>query len=120
MDAIVKAHERLEKKANLKKGIQDVQEIIDKLKTARRTVQAGIKSLLFHKHFRTATQSKHTLIPRLHLDPGIEAITLAKLQAPIKQSFDKVNEDLIEITKGLNAYSKALEKVGTSYEQIQA
>ena len=36
---------------------------------------------------------------------------MAKLQTPIKQSFEKVTEDLTEITKGLNAYSKAMEKV---------
>ena len=41
MEAITKAHERLEKKANLKRGIDDVQEIIDRLKAARQTVEAG-------------------------------------------------------------------------------
>jgi len=35
---------------------------------------------------------------------------MAKLQNPVKTSFEKVNDDLKEIHSGLNKYSKALEK----------
>jgi hypothetical protein len=38
-------------------------------------------------------------------------MTLAKLQNPVKQSFDRVNDDLKKIHSGLNKYSKALDKV---------
>lgn len=45
------------------------------------------------------------------LDPGAASITLAKLQNPVKQSFDQINNDLKEVYKGLGNYSKALDKV---------
>ena len=38
-------------------------------------------------------------------------MTLAKLQNPVRQAFDKVGNDLKEIHKGLGEYSKALERV---------
>jgi len=38
-------------------------------------------------------------------------MTLAKLQNPIKQSFNSLNDDLKEINSRLSKYSKALEKV---------
>lgn len=61
MEAIVKAHERLEKKANLKRGIQDVQEIIDKLKTARRTVEAGTSRNTDSEHGVPYTSDPHAV-----------------------------------------------------------
>lgn len=44
-------------------------------------------------------------------DPDSASITLAKLQNPVKQSFDAINDDLKEIYKGLGNYGKALDKV---------
>lgn len=44
-------------------------------------------------------------------DHSIASLTLAKLQNPVKQSFDAVNSDLKEIHKVLGDYSKALDKV---------
>ncbi|KAI9658449.1 MAG: hypothetical protein M1829_006804 [Trizodia sp. TS-e1964] len=44
-------------------------------------------------------------------DPNSAAITMAKLQNPFKQSFDKVNDSLKVINKGLNRYEKALDKM---------
>lgn len=38
-------------------------------------------------------------------------MTLAKLQAPAKHSFEKVNEDLKEVHQALGKYGKALDKV---------
>lgn len=38
-------------------------------------------------------------------------MTLAKAQAPVKQSFEKVNEDLKEVHQALGKYGKALDKV---------
>lgn len=39
-------------------------------------------------------------------------MTLAKLQNPVKSSFDVINDSLKETHSGLNKYSKALDKVG--------
>jgi len=44
------------------------------------------------------------------LDPKIASVALAKLQNPVKQSFDSVNTDLKEVYKALGNYSKALDK----------
>lgn len=45
------------------------------------------------------------------LDQASPSITLAKLQNPVKQSFDAINSDLKEVYKGLGNYGKALDKV---------
>lgn len=39
------------------------------------------------------------------------SVTLAKLQNPVKQSFEVINNDLKDVYKGLGNYSKALDKV---------
>jgi hypothetical protein len=44
-------------------------------------------------------------------DPNSASITLAKLQNPVKQAFDKVNDDLKDVHSGLTKYQKALDKV---------
>ena len=44
-------------------------------------------------------------------DPHSAPVTLAKLQTPVKASFETINSDLKEVYKGLGNYSKALDKV---------
>lgn len=39
-------------------------------------------------------------------------MTLAKLKTPMKQSFERLNQDVKEVHSALNNYSKALDKVG--------
>lgn len=45
------------------------------------------------------------------LDPDQASISLAKLQNPIKSTFDSINDNLKETHSGLNKFSKALDKV---------
>lgn len=40
-------------------------------------------------------------------------MTIAKLQNPITQSLDKLNDDLKDVYTGLNKYGRALEKVAS-------
>ena len=47
----------------------------------------------------------------LTLDQASPSITLAKLQNPVKQSFEAINSDLKEVYKSLGNYGKALDKV---------
>ena len=46
-----------------------------------------------------------------NIDPNQASVSLAKLQNPIKSSFDSINDNLKETHSGLNKYSKALDKV---------
>lgn len=52
-----------------------------------------------------------TILIRCPLDQNSAAVTLTKLQNPVKQSFENINSDLKEVYKGLNSYTKALDKV---------
>ena len=52
-------------------------------------------------------------------DPHSAPVTLAKLQTPVKASFETVNSDLKEVYKGLGNYSKALDKVGLFLSYFQ-
>ncbi|KAK5121269.1 hypothetical protein LTR85_005435 [Meristemomyces frigidus] len=81
MDAIPQAHEQLEKKSNLSKALSDVQKLIDQLQSTRDAVAEN---------------------------PDMTALHMAKLKNPVKQSFDKIEDDLKEVNKGLNQYQKAL------------
>ena len=44
-------------------------------------------------------------------EPNSASITLAKLQNPVKQGFDRVTEGLKKVYAGHNKYGKALDKV---------
>lgn len=81
MDSILAAHTTQESKGNLSKTLTSVQSLIDLLQNTRDAVAS---------------------------DPEKSALHLAKLQNPVKQSFNKVEEDLKEVNRGVNAYNKAL------------
>ncbi|CAK4034207.1 regulator of gluconeogenesis Rmd5 [Lecanosticta acicola] len=81
MDSILAAHRQQEAKGNLSKTLTSVQSLIDLLQNTRDAVAS---------------------------DPEKSALHLAKLQNPVKQSFSKVEEDLKEVNRGVNAYNKAL------------
>ncbi|GAB7351707.1 hypothetical protein MBLNU459_g2297t2 [Dothideomycetes sp. NU459] len=83
MEALQAEQSNLEKKGNLCKTIEDVQRTIDLLIGAREAVAA---------------------------DGSSAAATLAKLKSPIKQSFDKANDDMKTVYSALNKYSKAIDK----------
>lgn len=44
-------------------------------------------------------------------------MTMAKLQNPVKSSFDNINESLKESHSSLNKYNKALDKASHIYAQ---
>ncbi|KAL1612800.1 hypothetical protein SLS60_001029 [Paraconiothyrium brasiliense] len=73
----------LEKSANLSASINDVQNVIDLLTTAR---------------------------DRIAADPQTTPLTLAKLQDPVKRSLEQAQKDIKPIYSGLNKYGKALDK----------
>ncbi|KAI9842765.1 MAG: hypothetical protein M1837_006948 [Sclerophora amabilis] len=83
MDALLHEHERLSERSNLSKSVDDVQKTIDLLTKARETVAS---------------------------EPGSASVVLAKLQNPVKQSFDKINSDLKDVHGGLGKYQKSLDK----------
>lgn len=83
MEGIIQTHEVLEKKGNLARTIEDTQKLIDQLQAARDAISTT---------------------------PESAALTMAKLRQPIKSTFDKLDDDLKEVNKGLNQYQKALDK----------
>ncbi|OJK00981.1 hypothetical protein ASPACDRAFT_117621 [Aspergillus aculeatus ATCC 16872] len=84
MELVQKEHERLVKKTKAAQGLKSVQNSIDLLQNARDAIAA---------------------------DPSQASIILAKLQNPVKASFDSINDSLKETHSGLNKYSKSLDKL---------
>ncbi|KAJ5106367.1 hypothetical protein N7456_003042 [Penicillium angulare] len=84
MDLVHKEHERLSKKLKGAQSLKNVQSTIDMLQSARDTIAA---------------------------DPNQAAVTLAKLQNPVKASFESLNDNLKETHSGLNKYTKSLDKL---------
>lgn len=83
MEAITSAHLTLENKANLSKTLTDVQALIDQLQKTRDAVADT---------------------------PELTAMHMARLKQPVKASFEKIEESLKEVNKGLNQYQKALKE----------
>ena len=84
MESVQKEHERVWKKSKLSKTIDQTQEIIDALQNARDALVA---------------------------EPTSGPVTLAKLQNPIKNSFETMNAGMKEIHGGHNKYAKVLDKL---------
>lgn len=84
MDLVQKEHERLSKRLKSSQSIQNVQDAIDLLQSTRDKIAS---------------------------DPDQASISLAKLQNPIKSTFDSINDNLKETHSGLNKFSKALDKL---------
>ena len=84
MEALQNEHAKLVKRSKSSKTVDQAQEIIDALQAARDTIAN---------------------------DPHATQITLAKLQTPVKASFDNINAGLKEVYGGLNKYTRALDKL---------
>ncbi|KAJ5121886.1 hypothetical protein N7448_003019 [Penicillium atrosanguineum] len=84
MDLVQKEHDRLQKRLKASQGIKNVQSTIDILQQARDAIAQ---------------------------DPNQAAVTLAKLQNPVKSSFEAINDSLKETHSGLNKYTKSLDKL---------
>lgn len=84
MDAIQKEHDKIWTSSKKSKTIDQTQSIIEALQRARDTIAA---------------------------DPTSAQVTLAKLQNPVKTSFDNVTANLKEIHGGHNKYARALDKL---------
>ncbi|KAJ6080329.1 hypothetical protein N7467_010082 [Penicillium canescens] len=84
MEVVQKEHDRLLKRVKASQGIKNVQSTIDLLQSARDAIAA---------------------------DPDSAPVTMAKLQTPVKSSFDSINDSLKETHSGLNKYTKSLDKL---------
>ncbi|KAJ5245976.1 CTLH/CRA C-terminal to lish motif domain-containing protein [Penicillium chermesinum] len=84
MEAVQKEHGRLLKRLKASQSIKHVQSTIEILQSARDTI---------------------------HSDPNQAAVTLAKLQNPVKASFESINDTLKETHSGMNKYTKSLDKL---------
>ncbi|PGH12918.1 hypothetical protein AJ80_06523 [Polytolypa hystricis UAMH7299] len=84
MEPLQKEYQRLWKRTQSSKTISDVQATINLLQEARDTIANN---------------------------PNSASITLAKLQNPVKASFDATNDSLKEAHSGLNKYTKALDRL---------
>lgn len=101
MDVLKNDLAKLQKDANLDQSMRDVDKIIAQLERARGQIVQG-------KEPEHATiQYILTPLP----DPSTAAITLTKLQNPLKSNFDKLTDDLKRIHKGHSTFGKSLDKV---------
>lgn len=84
MEALQKEHEKVWKTSKSTKVVDQTQDIIDALQKAREQIAA---------------------------DPTSAQVTLAKLQNPVKTSFDGLNTSLKETNAGHSKYARALNKM---------
>jgi hypothetical protein len=81
MDALLAAHTQQATRQNLSPALNSVSSLISLLQSTRDSIAAN---------------------------PDHAALHLAKTKAPLKESFAKIEEDLKDVNRGLNAYQKAL------------
>lgn len=103
MDNLEKDIAILAQQGGLKRTRDDVDAILEQLTAARESIAASEKHSLFFYGILETDQ---------YPDPNSAAITLAKLQNPIKQSFEKAVEDLKKVHTATNKYGKSLNEVG--------
>ncbi|KAJ6144273.1 hypothetical protein N7470_008168 [Penicillium chermesinum] len=94
MEAVQKEHGRLLKRLKASQSIKHVQSTIEILQSARDTIHSGEKKPIL-----------------VVADPNQAAVTLAKLQNPVKASFESINDTLKETHSGMNKYTKSLDKL---------
>lgn len=104
MDALELELARLQRDATLSQSIEDVDKILAQLLEARESIATG----------RTYDRSPRFICVDLIPDPNSASITMAKLQNPIKQGFERVTDDLKKVYAGHNKYGKALDRVRLS------
>lgn len=108
MEALLEEHEKLSRNGSLSKSVEDVQKTIDLLTKARDSIVAGTSKCL---SLASPGQELLKYAHRYRQGQNSASVTLAKLQNPVKQSFETINNDLKDVYKGLGNYSKALDKV---------
>lgn len=115
MDSLNQDLDKLSRNGNLTRSVQDVQIIVDQLSNARDSIASSrsasaqaVRSLIINS---PGVIDKYWSNLSFSLDSAAATVTLAKLQNPVRQSFESVNNDLKEVYKGLGNYSKALDKV---------
>ncbi|KAJ6129929.1 regulator of gluconeogenesis Rmd5 [Penicillium capsulatum] len=106
MDLVQKEHERLQKRLKASQGLKNVQSTIDQLQAARDAIASG------QSHGMDDSSSVRSIADFFCMvDSASAAVTLAKLQNPVKASFDSINDSLKETHSGLNKYTKSLDKL---------
>ena len=110
MESLRLEQDKLDKKGNLSKTIEDVQKTIDLLVAAREAIAAGMSGLML---IRFARQYQVLIYGT---DGGAAAPTLAKLKRPVKASLDQVNSDIKDIYSAHKDYAKALDKVCQAFK----
>lgn len=79
--------------------------------TSKRPSTCSSKHAPTSPKVRPSVSEPHPCRLTRYAGPASAQMTLAKLQSPVKQSLDKVNDDLKEIHQALGKYGKALDKV---------
>lgn len=107
MDALETELSRLQRDAALSQSVEDVDKILEQLCRARDAITAGEWPVHLLQYLHVKTSPFTNLVP----EPNSASITLAKLQNPVKQGFERVTEGLRKVYAGHNKYGKALDKV---------
>jgi hypothetical protein len=93
----------------LSAAVADVDQLIEMLSAARDQV-ATCKIPLF-RHAWPRDISPRLTETFTALDPHTASLTMTKLQNPIKERFEAVNEDLRKVSRLQKDFGKALDKV---------
>ena len=102
---------RLGKATRLSSAVDNVDKIIEMLTTAREQVAGGKSSPCRKREVWRLGDDDELTMPDLALDTHTASLTMTKLQNPIKEGFEAVNDSLKEASKGQRNLGKALDKV---------
>ncbi|KAF1988492.1 hypothetical protein K402DRAFT_328660 [Aulographum hederae CBS 113979] len=91
--------EELSRRGSLEKSVDDVQKAIDMLVSARANIESSMSPLPYLQP-----------ISNLPSGPANATMTLARLQTPLKKSFDSINEDLTEVHRANSSFTKAVDR----------
>lgn len=108
MEALQKELSNPSKAARLSSTVEDVDKVIEMLNAARAQVAESEYPRL---PARVSFPVVFLLTVSVALDPHTASLTMAKLQNPIKEGFETVNQDLKDVSRSHRNLGKALDKV---------
>lgn len=107
MPVLQKELSQISRKASLTPAVNDMDKMIAHLEAVREQVASG--TWIAYSRLVQSTEKRLTLDAAQ--DPHSAGLAMTRLQNPIKEGFEQVNEDLKKVSKVQREFGKSLDKV---------
>lgn len=89
-------------------AVEDVDKIIELLTQAREQIAQGLRAPFLH--FPSTANASTDIAAQTASDPHTASLTLTRLQNPVKEGFESINDDLRKVDRVRKDFSKVLNR----------